>query len=195
MRRLWASGMVSALLLAGCSGAGDGQAASVSAAGASAAAAGSAAAGASSAAGASAHASTAPHQGGSAAAGTAIVIVGDQQFEFKALFCTAIGGGMAVETIQVDDAPDGITLNLPPEDSGPTGGAYGPPALQVDVANSDMVWVAGDEVMQLPEGQSQIDSYSVDGRLANGTATFLEVTALATGQVQPVTGSFDVNCG
>jgi hypothetical protein len=50
----------------------------------------------------------------------------------------------------------------------------------------------------LPDGSSQIDSYTVpDGRpvTATGTATFIDVEAHNSGaDAQPVSGSFEVSC-
>jgi hypothetical protein len=49
-------------------------------------------------------------------------------------------------------------------------------------------------------GRSQVDSFSIDGSAGSGTATFTDFMAYqfgATGDPlpEPVTGTFEVNCG
>lgn len=43
-------------------------------------------------------------------------------------------------------------------------------------------------------GQSQIDSFAIDGQRASGTATFVEVNAAYAVTVEPVTGTFEAIC-
>jgi hypothetical protein len=57
-------------------------------------------------------------------------------------------------------------------------------------------WVANPESLTfygVQPGQSQIDSYSIDGSRAEGTATFVEASAVADG-INPTTGTFEAAC-
>jgi len=72
--------------------------------------------------------------------------------------------------------------------------------LQVPTVSIDdpyVQWIAGgDIVTQLPKyqtGMSQVDTFTTDGYRASGSATFVDI-ANPTGDLTPVTGTFEVSC-
>jgi len=68
------------------------------------------------------------------------------------------------------------------------------PSISIDDEGRDVRWEAGGVVADMyPEGSSQIDSFTNDGRLAVGTATF--VNSYSFGEnLQVETGQFEFNC-
>lgn len=70
------------------------------------------------------------------------------------------------------------------------------PNITVNLEEDGLEWVA-DPDTNLPgveAGQSQIDSFEIDGNRASGTATFVEANAAYAGTVEPVTGTFEATC-
>lgn len=70
------------------------------------------------------------------------------------------------------------------------------PNITVNLEDEGLEWVA-DPDSNLPgveAGQSQIDSFEIDGNRASGTATFVEANAAYAGTVEPVTGTFEASC-
>jgi len=103
----------------------------------------------------------------------------------------------------------GVEISLPPPDDPVTDD---PPRVTVKDEASGLEWIAdpsasslgslsGDDYdFKIPEGDSQVDSYTFDGNTATGTATFIEQEAYYqwTGggdQPEPVQGAFEVTCG
>jgi hypothetical protein len=96
---------------------------------------------------------------------------------------------------------EGLELFLPPpDDPNHTDG----PRIKVKDDASGLEWVADPTANQvgataIPEGDSQVDSFTVVGNTATGTATFIEQEAFYkwTGggdQPEPVKGTFEVTC-
>lgn len=202
MRCLVGIGFAATLMLAACSGSagGDGGSAAGQAndqAGASSPAGASAAEAATSSAreGASTTPAASTPDGGlvgvPAEKQTARVTIGDASYEFSNLFCITLGGMIGAESsVSVGDN-DTFELNLPPAGDQ---GDFDPPSVHVVVADLEQDWIAGDPDIDLPVGQSQVDSYTIDGRHASGTATFLNANTWLTGQGEGVAGTFAVNC-
>jgi hypothetical protein len=125
----------------------------------------------------------------------ATVTIGDQTWDFSPTgFLTErcdtdfFGGYWVLFTT-------GVGILLP----GPNWEAQGvdqTPNITVNLEDEDLEWVA-DPDTGLPgveEGQSQIDSFEIDGNRASGTATFVEANAAYAGSVEPVTGTFEAVC-
>lgn len=104
----------------------------------------------------------------------------------------------------IGEAEDGSGLNLllPPEGDP---NFEDPPNVRVTDQSSEADWTADETLIEtypdaLAEGDSQVDSYTVDGNTASGTATFVDenqIFAVLGGSldaVEPVTGTFEVSC-
>lgn len=141
---------------------------------------------------------------------TAVVTVGEKTYEFtmtSAFGDTCLtsfgfvgGGGTAIDgsdvSLEVDIPPEGYETDERTD--------WDPPALRISdgVANED--WRAGDEIIvndsRIPAGSSQVDSFTNDGNVAKGTATFIDYSAFLTSfgssGVVPdsVQGTFEVYC-
>jgi hypothetical protein len=126
---------------------------------------------------------------------SATVTIGDQTWEFAPTgFLTErcdtdfFGGYWVLFTT-------GVGILLP----GPNWEAQGvdqTPNITVNLEDENLEWVA-DPDTGLPgveAGQSQIDSFEIDGNRASGTATFVEANAAYAGTVEPVTGTFEAVC-
>jgi len=95
--------------------------------------------------------------------------------------------------------PDGFfhALLPPPDDPNHTD----PPSVSLRVNNGDLEWIAdpSKQMFGVEEGESQVDSFTVDGNTASGTATFVELneTYAHSGggdKAQPVTATFEITC-
>lgn len=78
-----------------------------------------------------------------------------------------------------------------------------PPYIRLTDPETDIDWRADPEhftTTELPEGMSQVDSFTVDGNRVTGTATFIDVDAAfaalnGNGEMpEPVQGTFEVVC-
>jgi hypothetical protein len=78
------------------------------------------------------------------------------------------------------------------------------PEVNVSIQDPDLEWIAaerGSEGISIEPGISQVDSYTIDGNTASGTASFYERNsywAVAGGQAEELvtaTGTFEVTCG
>jgi hypothetical protein len=138
----------------------------------------------------------------------AVVTIGEEQFSSdQSVVCISLGG--AVGGTFFNDAGDiEITIDVPPEDWQSSPDDWQPPSVQVDDARdpqNERQWEAREqnatELTFVPEGASQVDSFSVSGSSASGSATFIDVdaafVALAEGTdpPEPVTGTFEISCG
>ena len=149
----------------------------------------------------------------SVGAGKAVVTVGDQTYEAdltgSLTVCISMGGALAASG-PIDGIDGGrIDIDIPPEDyETSSDDGWEPPSVQVDLGEDDngvpIGWTAGPVVAEFyPDfaGVSQVDSFSVDGASASGTATFIDdfqIMLFNGGQAeepQPVQGSFEVSCG
>ena len=127
---------------------------------------------------------------------TAIVTIGDQQFEFdvspgsiQRCDPNFFGAFWALATQQ----EGGLELLLPPEGDP---NFEDPPTMKVRDDATDSEWIADPSTL-LPgvqAGQSQIDTFTVDGNRATGTATLVEQNGAYAGTIEPVTGTFEVLC-
>jgi hypothetical protein len=126
---------------------------------------------------------------------SAVVIIGDERYEFEDLYCVSIGGAMGASSIGNVD-PD-VRIDLPPEDWETSAQEWEPPSVSLSIDDPYTQWIAGgDLVIQLPKykpGTSQVDGFTTDGYHATGTATFVDI-AIPTEELTPVTGSFEVTC-
>jgi hypothetical protein len=134
---------------------------------------------------------------------TAVVIIGDDRYEFTGVRCD-IFAPRYIQAGTYGEDPE-LVIVLPPEGWESQGDTYGPPSVHVAIGDpfaGGVEWVAGDDGNWFgagrPDGASQIDSYTVpDGRpvTATGTATFSDRVALQQGgAAEPRTGSFEVTC-
>jgi hypothetical protein len=150
-------------------------------------------------------ASTAPDDPAPPPAGasnTAVVIIGEERYEFSDVQCS-IFAPRYIQAGNFGGDPE-VSIVLPPEGWESEGDTYSPPSVRVQVGDdvTGQRWVAGDDgsplLSPIAEGSSQIDSYTVpDGRpvTATGTATFTDVMAHNNGaDAPPVSGSFEVSC-
>ena len=99
---------------------------------------------------------------------------------------------------------DGVTILLPPTDDP---NFEDPPSVRVKVNDGGPDFTADPSILEtgdydtvISEGDSQVDSYTVDGNTASGTATFVDEQAIfaalggAADDPEPVRGSFEVTC-
>jgi hypothetical protein len=128
------------------------------------------------------------------------VTIGDQTYEFGptgfiAERCdTNFFGGFWVLFA-------GVTIVLPGEDWAAQG-IDDPPMVEVKLDELDEEWVANAESppFGMVAGESQVDSFTIEGNRAFGTATFGETNAAyaaagGTGDPPvPVTGTFEAVC-
>ena len=139
----------------------------------------------------------------------ATVTIGDQTFEFDAnpegpiTDCNPdFFGAFWV----VGGDPDGNSLNLLLPAEGDAN-FDDPPSVRVVDRGTGADWTADVSLLEtgnyedvLDAGDSQVDSYTVEGNTASGTATFVDenqIFAVLGGtadSVEPVTGAFEVTC-
>lgn len=142
-------------------------------------------------------------------ANVAIVTIGNTTWEFDAnpegpiIDCNPdFFGAFWV----VGETADGDSLNLLPTEG--DANFEDPPSVRVVDRAIEADWTADETLIDtanysdvLAEGDSQVDSFTVDGNTASGTATFVDenqIFAVLGGSadaVEPVSGSFDVSCG
>ena len=99
---------------------------------------------------------------------------------------------------------DGVTILLPPTDDP---NFEDPPSVRVKVNDGGPDFTADPSILEtgnydtvISEGDTQVDSFTVDGNTASGTATFVDEQAIfaalggAADDPEPVRGSFEVTC-
>ena len=133
--------------------------------------------------------------------GAATIVVGGNAWEFlleDLFFVCQFDGDTVFVAGSEGGNYSGVTFSLDLIDGGGN--------LTVDDSEGGQSWMAaadraGMTVLHLvPDGQSQIDSVSIDGRVINGTATFIETKAFSVAWSNnstypaPVTGSFEIRC-
>ena len=148
----------------------------------------------------------------SAGDGGAIVTIDGDSHEFSAeevFVCFINADGIFNASLASSDFTQNLEVSLPPEgfatdDVLRVADEYA--SVDLTVSESE-VWSADAyesdprsvNNRNIPEGQTQVDTYQFDSAGASGTATFLNMEALtivdgnSTGQ--PVSGSFEVSCG
>ena len=153
-----------------------------------------------------------PSGGGSLSGQRATVTIDGTTYEAdlsgNLAVCITMGGaiGGSGPITGLDDGR--IDIDLPPADWETSGQDWAAPSVDLDLGeNADGIpvqLVAGGEVIEsFPEyaGASGVDSYTIDGTSASGTATFIDLFQIqlsAGGQVeppQPVQGTFEISCG
>lgn len=142
----------------------------------------------------------------------AIVTIGSETFEAdmsgSLAACIAIGGAVGGVGQIVEPGSGTIDMTIPPENWESSPDDWGPPSIRVDLGEDEngvpIDWRAGGDIVEsMPDlvGKSQVDSFSIDGATATGTATFIDffqVQLAGGGQVddpEPVEGTFEINCG
>jgi hypothetical protein len=138
----------------------------------------------------------------------AVVTIGDQRYEFDVTpgpiqRCDPDFFG-AFWVVGVTTDGSGIVMMLPPPDDP---NFEDPASLEINDGPNDWEWMADEGVAEevmfadiVSEGQSQVDSYTIDGNRVSGRATFIERNALfavvgGTGDApEPVAGSFEAVC-
>lgn len=139
---------------------------------------------------------------------TGTVTIGDTTWEFDATPGTLkqcdpdFFGAFWV----IGESPDGdgVTILLPPSDDP---NFEDPPSVRVGVNDGGPDFTADPSILEtgnydtvISEGDSQVDSFTVDGNTASGTATFVDEQAIfaalggAADDPEPVRGSFEVTC-
>ncbi|GBE23989.1 hypothetical protein BMS3Bbin02_00254 [bacterium BMS3Bbin02] len=144
---------------------------------------------------------------GSLGENRAIVVIGDEQFEFDmSATCISMGGAVGGVGWTADELVK-LNLDIPPEDWETSPDGWSAPSIRVDDErgeNADRDWRAGGEVVANYEDLrdiARVDTFSTEGGRAFGTATFIDLMAyrlaVASGDPlpDPVTGTFDINCG
>lgn len=133
--------------------------------------------------------------------GTAMVTIGDQQYEFDLTsgftVCRDVFDAIQVSGSSADDSDVDIHMWIPPTNWDTYDDErYDPPSIRVTDDTNNHDWVANpNTTYNVEEGKSQVDSYDKDGLTASGSATFFDGYALLRGEdAQPVQGSFEVGC-
>ena len=143
--------------------------------------------------------------------GEAVVTIGDTTSEFALGgnstvgnttyigVCQTLFGVIAGEGFDPDGADVTLSFEITPENYADQG--FDPPSMEIeDNTDGEVRWVADQTLAEgAPElaGMSQIDSWTTDGRVARGTATFIQVEPFGIGPVEgatPVQGTFQLGC-
>jgi len=139
--------------------------------------------------------------------GTAVVMIGEQRYEINIDLeagdqCDPdFFGGFLVVAAEFGGTGTVVSGQFLPRDMGGVG------ALTVQDRFNQLEWVADAATIRFgfeyPRGRSQVDSWSQDGSVITGKATFTDATAVfawiaagsAPGQEPaPVTGAFAISC-
>lgn len=137
----------------------------------------------------------------------AVVVIGEEQFEFEmSAGCVSIGGAVGGSGLTADGAVR-IEIDIPPEDWETSADGWDAPSIRVYDERDDgdrPDWRAGGEVIANYEGLSgvaRVETFSVEGGRAFGSATFIDLRAydlaavLEDPQPDPASGTFEINCG
>ena len=120
---------------------------------------------------------------------TAVVVIGDERYEFADLYCVTIAGALGAESLGGNPQ---VNIDLPPQDWETSGSDWDPPSIRVQVDDPEHDYKAGGNYTGLSPDQSQVTSFDSDGRHATGTATFFDDVSHA--DPSSVTGTFEVTC-
>jgi hypothetical protein len=137
-----------------------------------------------------------------------LVTIGDTTYEFDASPGTISDcnpdffGAFFVNGASADG--DSVSLLLPPPDDP---NFEDPPSLRVKVNDGGADYTADPSILEngnyadvIDEGDSQVDSFTLDGNTASGTATFIDeqqIFAALGGTAddpEPIQGTFEVTC-
>lgn len=137
----------------------------------------------------------------------AVVEIGDHRYEVNVTpdaiqRCSPdFFGAFWVIGFTAEDMSSTLEMMLTPENRNELG--MDEPYIRVDDPETGIDWRADPNYFadtDLPEGMSQVDSFTVDGNRATGTATFIDADAannalFGNGEMpEPVTGTFEVVC-
>lgn len=127
--------------------------------------------------------------------GTATVEVGDIKYEFDLnILCISMFGAMGVAGQALDASAVTVDADFPPEGWETSAEDWEPPSISIDDDERDIRWEAGGVATEMyPEGSSQVDSFTADGRLAVGEATFVNSYTIGD-DLQVETGRFEFHC-
>jgi hypothetical protein len=127
--------------------------------------------------------------------GTATVEVGDIKYEFDlSILCLSMFGAMGVAGEALDGSAVTVDADFPPEGWETSDEDWEPPSISIDDEERDVRWEAGGVATEMyPEGSSQVDSFTADGRLAVGEATFVNTYTFGD-ELQVETGQFEFHC-
>ena len=137
----------------------------------------------------------------------AVVVIGDEQFEFDmSIACVSMGGAVGGSGFDADGSVQ-VDIDISPEDWETSADGWDAPSIRVEDESDDAApqrdWRSGGEVIANYEDLSatvRVDAFSVEGSRAAGNATFIDLRAydlaLATGDPlpEPVAGTFEINC-
>ena len=141
--------------------------------------------------------------------GAAVVTIGDTTYEFALGGSSTVGnttyigvcqtlfGVIAGEGFDPAGTDTRLSFEITPEDYEAQG--FDPPSIEVRIGD-EARWVADQTLAEAaPEfaGMSQVDSWTIDGNVATGTATFIEVEPFGIGPVEgaaPMAGTFELAC-
>lgn len=103
-------------------------------------------------------------------------------------------GALGVAGRATDGSDISVNADFPPEGWEDSAEDWEPPSIRVSDGEQDANWVAGGDVATAyPEGTSQIDSFTSDGRIAVGEATFVNIYTSGD-DLEVQTGRFEFNC-
>lgn len=130
-------------------------------------------------------------------ANTAVVVVGDQRYEFGDLYCVSMGGALGASSVGGDPQ---VNIDIPPEDWETSNEGWDAPSIRISGDDPYLDLRAGGEIVsqdaRIDPSTSQVDSFSSDGVHASGTAIFIDYQAFTLGeQPEPMTATFEVTCG
>ncbi len=125
---------------------------------------------------------------------TAVVVIGDQRYEFSGLYCVTMGGALGAKSVGGDPT---VSIDLPPQDWETSAEGWDPPAVVVSIDDPYAKYSADPQAAEyltnIKPGMSQVDSFTTDGYQASGAASFVDVADFSSGPVS-ITGTFEVSC-
>lgn len=131
--------------------------------------------------------------------GARATIAGETYEATQEVVCITMGGALSAQFTN-DDGTVTISVDVPPLDwESDTQSDWSPPSVRVDDERDEMAyrqWESGGEVVAGMEGapDASVTSFDVDGNVASGEATFVDVFELMTGSAEPADGTFEVTC-
>ncbi len=137
----------------------------------------------------------------------AVVVIGDEQFEFEmSAACISMGGAVGGVGWTADGSVK-LDLDIPPEDWETSPDRWDAPSVRISDRrdpNAESEWRTGGEVIADYEALREtvrVDAFTVQDGRAFGSATFMDLRAYDLAVVvgdtlpAPVAGTFDINCG
>jgi len=130
----------------------------------------------------------------------AVLKIGKYQYAFKLTQCNSMlryGKGKAKDGSDVT-----LSFELPPvdwENRPASEGWSDNGSFRIRDNKNNLDWAADEDIPRdltnVSPGQSQVDSFTIDGKHASGSATFIDITAvMTTGRAEAVKGTFEVDC-